>query len=214
MDKKQKVAQAALSEIHPSLVIGMGTGSTVECLIDLLPTIDHPTVMVSSSVRTTKRLQALGIEVQSLNDVGQLDLYIDGADQVLASRVSIKGKGGAHTLEKVLATAANKFVGMISDDKMVPLLTEAIPVEVLEPARSAVSRHIVLLGGTPVYRQGVTDSGNSIIDVYGLDLTDPEQLEQQLKMIVGVVEVGVFALRRFDKVYIAGEEVKIIENTQ
>lgn len=211
MHKKQMVAQAALQEISPQKVIGIGTGSTVDCLIELLPTIECPKWVVSSSDRTTKKLLQIGIEVWSLNDAGPLDLYIDGADQVLDSMVAIKGRGGAHTLEKVLATNAEKFVGMISVDKQVTALTAPIPIEVLEQARSSVAREIVAIGGEPRYREGNTDLGHVILDVYNLDLTDPEQVETQLRLICGVIEVGLFAKRRFDKLYIADNVVEVIE---
>jgi ribose 5-phosphate isomerase A len=211
MYKKQMVAQAALQEISPQQVLGIGTGSTVDCLIALLPTIQCPKQVVSSSDRTTEQLLQLGIEVCSLNDAGPLDLYIDGADQVLDTMVAIKGRGGAHTVEKILATHADQFVGMISEDKQVSVLTAPIPVEVIEQARSSVAREIVAMGGEPRYRKGKTDHGHVILDVYNLDLTDPERLETQLQLLYGVVEVGLFAKRRFDKLYIAGDSVEIVE---
>ena len=214
MNKKEAVAKAALSEIQPDTVLGIGTGTTVDCLIDLLPTIECPSWVVSSSERSTKRLSALGIEVRSLNDVGPLDVYIDGADQVLPSFVSLKGKGGAHTLEKLLASNSKLFVGMVTEEKMVSLITDPIPIEVLPQARSSVSRVLTAMGATPVYREGYTDNQNIILDVHHLNLTDPEQLERELRLITGVVDVGIFAVNRFDKLYIAGDKIKIIENSQ
>ncbi|MCP8352150.1 ribose 5-phosphate isomerase A [Candidatus Synchoanobacter obligatus] len=211
MNKKQRVAEAALEVIKPDLKIGIGTGSTVDCLIALLPTIACPKFFVSSSLRTTEQLEGLGFEVRSLNDVGPLDVYIDGVDQVLPSYIALKGKGGAHTLEKVLATEAKKFVGMLTDDKQVNIFNEAIPVEVLPEARSAVSRRIVVMGGVPIYRQGKTDLGNDIIDVQGFEMTDPEALEEALLQLCGVVEVGIFAKRRFDQLYIVDSFGKVIE---
>ena len=214
MNKKEEVAKAALNEIQPDTVLGIGTGTTVDCLIDLLPTIECPRWVVSSSERSTKRLSALGIEVRSLNDVGPLDVYIDGADQVLPSFVSLKGKGGAHTLEKLLASNSKLFVGMVTEEKMVSLITDPIPIEVLPQARSSVSRVLTAMGATPVYREGYTDNQNIILDVHHLNLTDPEQLERELRLITGVVDVGIFAVNRFDKLYIAGDKIKIIENSQ
>ena len=215
MSLKVKVCEAALAEIHSDMVLGIGTGSTVDCLIDLLPTIDHPKWVVSSSERTTQNLQRIGIEVRSLNEVGRLDLYLDGADQVLTNCIALKGKGGAHTIEKILATQANQFIGMVSEDKLVSQFSDSVPVEVLNVARSSVAREIVAIGGIPVYREGVkTDSGHDIIDVHQLNLTNPEAIETELSLIPGVVGVGIFAKRRFDKIYIAGDKINIIENDQ
>ena len=206
MDKKLAAAKQAVQEIKPDLVVGIGTGSTVNCLIDLLPLVDTPKYFVSSSEATTDRLKALGFEVRSLNEAGRLDVYIDGADQVLSSKVALKGGGGAHTLEKLLAVNANTFVGMISDDKLVTSFDFPLVVEVLEEAQAAVSRTLVGMGASPMLRQGYTDLGNKILDVVGLDLKDPESLESALIQICGVVEVGLFAKRRFDKIYIASQE--------
>lgn len=206
MDKKLAVAKRAAQEINSDLIVGIGTGSTVNCLIDLLPSIETPDYFVSSSQATTQRLQALGFEVRSLNETGRLDVYIDGADQVLASKAALKGGGGAHTLEKLLATNANTFIGMISDDKLVTSLDYPLVVEVLEEAQAAVSRTLVGLGGSPILRPGLTDLGNKLLDVTGLDFKDPESLERTLIQICGVVEVGLFAKRRFDKIYIASDE--------
>jgi len=214
MSRKEAVAKAALAEIQPDIVLGIGTGSTVDCLIDLMPTIECPGWVVSSSDRSTKRLRALGFEVRSLNDVGPLDVYIDGADQVLPSLVSLKGKGGAHTLEKLLASNSKRFVGMITEDKMVSLITDAIPVEVLPQARSSVSRALTAMDAIPVYREGYTDNHNVILDVHQLDIRDPIALEKNLRLITGVVDVGIFAVNRFDKLYIGGDKIKIIENLQ
>ena len=206
MDKKAIVAEAAIKEIQKDFIIGIGTGSTVNALIDLLPTIEPPDFFVSSSQATTDRLQALGFEVRSLNEAGRLDLYIDGADQVLKSKVALKGGGGAHTLEKLLASNANTFIGIISDDKLMTSLDYPLAIEVLEEAQSAVSRTLVGMGGQPVLRAGSTDLGNRILDVTGLDLTNPEALESDLIQICGVVETGLFAKRRFDKIYIASDQ--------
>ncbi|MEC7030244.1 MAG: ribose-5-phosphate isomerase RpiA [Pseudomonadota bacterium] len=204
MNKKQHVASEVIQEISQDLVIGLGTGSTVDCLIDQLHEIECPDYFVSSSIRTTNKLISYGYAVKSFNEVGPLDLYIDGADQVLKTGVALKGGGGCHTIEKLLATHAKRFVGIVSDDKLVSLLSAPIAVEVLEPARSSVARAIIGMGGNPVYREGFkTDSGHIIIDVSGLVLTDPASVEAQLQQLVGVVEVGIFAQRRFDLIYVS-----------
>ena len=207
MNNKQLAAQAALVEITEDRVVGIGTGSTVDCLIDMLPSIACPPFFVASSMRTAQKLKSLGYEVQALNETGPLDLYIDGADQLLKTGVSLKGGGGCHTLEKVLATNAKRFVGIATADKLVKLFNAPVAVEVLDIARSSVARAIVGLGGEPKYREGVkTDSGNSILDVFMMDMTDPEALEMELQQLVGVVEVGIFACRRFDCFYIASDQ--------
>ncbi len=200
------VAKAALAEISPDCIVGIGTGSTVDCLIDQLSSIECPAFFVSSSLRTTSKLQDLGYMVKSLNEAGPLDVYIDGADQVLKSGVSLKGGGGCHSLEKVLASNAARFVGIMSDDKSVELLTAPVTIEVLDEARSAIARTIISLGGEPVYREGKTDSGHSLLDLYQLDLSDPSQVERTLQLIVGVVEVGIFSIRRFDVFYVSSDE--------
>lgn len=207
MNNKQLAAQAALAEITEDRVIGIGTGATVDCLIDMLPSVECPPFFVASSMRTAQKLKSLGYKVQTLNDTGPLDLYIDGADQVLKTGVSLKGGGGCHTVEKILAANARRFVGIATADKLVELLDAPVAVEVLDIARSSVARTIVSLGGVPKYREGVkTDSGNSILDVFMMDITDPEALEKQLQQLVGVIEVGIFAYRRFDVFYIASDK--------
>ena len=210
MNKKERVAQAVLSEIHSDKIIGIGTGSTVDYLIDLLPTVDTPTGFVSSSKRTTQKLLAQGFQVKSLNETGALDLYIDGADQVLENKVALKGGGGAHTLEKLMAANAKQFIGIISDDKLVTSFDFPVIIEVYEEARSYVSRQIVALGGTPSFHPQKTDLGHQLIHVTQLNLVDPEAIERELKCIVGVIEVGIFATRRFDKLYIADKEALTI----
>lgn len=207
MDNKQKAAQAVIQEIQSDQMVGIGTGSTVDGLIDLLPGItEGPSFYVASSERSAQRLRSLGLEVRSLNEVGSLDLYIDGADQLTKSGVSLKGGGGCHTLEKLLATHSKRFIGIATKDKLVQSLSAPVTVEVLEVARSAVARAIVGLGGEPKYREGfVTDSGHCILDVFGLNLADPERVERTLTALVGVLEVGIFALRRFDGFYLADD---------
>lgn len=206
MNKKQQACLAALKEIRSDQVIGIGTGSTVEVLIQLLPTIETPRVFVSSSQRTTEALEALGYRVISFNDMGPLDLYIDGCDQVLPSKVSLKGGGGAHTLEKILAYSAKRFVGIADKDKFVTTFDFPVVIAVIPEARSSVSRHLIALNAQPVYRNVLTDSGHVILDVRLLDLTNPVKLEKELKLIPGVVETGIFAHRVFDCIYLGQED--------
>jgi ribose 5-phosphate isomerase A len=203
MHAREYAAQAALSLVQKDQVLGLGTGRAVEAFIKLLPGMTLPKVIVSSSIRTSLALQALGIEVVSVNEVDQIDLYIDGADQVLKSGISIKGGGGAHTLEKCLANISKQFVGLVDEQKVVSQFDFPVAVEVIEQARSAVAREIAMKYGSPQYREAFkTDLGHIILDVAGMSLLDPLLLEQSIQMIPGVVEVGIFAANRFDLLYI------------
>lgn len=206
MSAKVHAARAALAHIHSDWVVGIGTGSTVEALIDCLSeSSDLPKRFVSSSRRTTEYLKQSGFSVISFNEAGSLDLYIDGADEVSPQGFALKGGGGALTFEKVLATHATRFIGIVDESKCVQCLGESQPVvvEVLPGARSAISRHLVALGGSPEYREHyVTDHGNEILDVYGLTLVDPVAVEMKIKLLSGVVDVGIFADRGFDLVYV------------
>lgn len=204
--QKQAVAEAALKHIESGMILGVGTGSTVNCLIDLLPKVNLKGAVASSQV-TEDKLKALGIEVMDLNFTGELDLYIDGADEVNENLQLIKGGGGALTREKIVAAASKQFICMVDESKWVQKLgvNFPLPIEVLPQARSYVARELVELGGEPVYREGfVTDYGNVILDVYGLDIADPLAMEQQLNNIVGVVCNGIFAVQHADKLLIAG----------
>lgn len=191
---KQSVAKSALMYIDDNMILGVGTGSTVNCLIDLLPQVRLKGAVASSKI-TENKLKALGIDVMDLNDVGELDLYIDGADEVNAKGQMIKGGGGALTREKIVAAASKRFVCMVDDSKWVEQLGGfPIAVEVLPQARSYVARELVGLGGVPIYRQGfVTDYGNVILDTFGLVIDDAVLMEQTLNNIVGVVCHGIFA---------------------
>jgi ribose 5-phosphate isomerase A len=212
MTSKERLAQAVLKEIKPDMILGIGTGSTVDCLIDILPSIQLPSKIVSSSERTTQRLKSVGIESISLNESGSIDLYIDGADQVNEHLIAIKGKGGALTLEKILATHAKRFIALITEDKWVRLFTEPIPIEVMKEARSSVARLLVAMGGDPQLRSEKTEHGNPILDTYHLPYEDASILEEKIKLIPGVIESGLFSKRRFDKVYIAKEDlIDIVE---
>ena len=198
--QKQAAATAALEYIEDNMILGVGTGSTVNCLIELLPTLKLAGAVASSQV-TEDKLKALGIEIVDLNFAGTLDLYIDGADEVNAQLQLIKGGGGALTREKIVAAASNKFICMVDASKSVDILGRdfPVPIEVLPQARSYVARQLVRLGGEPVYREDfVTDYGNVILDTYDLDVSNPTALEQQLNNIVGVVCNGIFAANQAD----------------
>ena len=198
--QKQAAAQAALAYIETGMILGVGTGSTVNCLIDLLPQVQLKGAVASSNI-TAEKLTALGIEVMDLNLTGTLDLYIDGADEVDSQHHLIKGGGGALTREKIVAAASRQFICLVDASKTVNQLGVdfPVPIEVLPQARSYVARQLVELGGDPVYREGfVTDYGNVILDVYGLDVRDPLAMEQRLNNIVGVVCNGIFAVNRAD----------------
>lgn len=205
--QKQAVAQAVLPYIQDGMVLGVGTGSTVNCLIELLPKVKLKAAVASSNA-TEQRLRAVGVEIVDLNTVGTLDLYIDGADEITAQGFMIKGGGGALTREKIVAANADKFICLADDSKWVDELGRfPVAIEVLPQARSYVARELVKLGGSPVYREGfVSDYGNVILDTYGLDLADPVATEQQLNQIVGVVCHGVFAVQKANTLLMAGAD--------
>ena len=190
-------------------MLGIGTGSTVDQLIELLKTRKIQLKgVVSSSIRTADALRAARIPELDLNSQGELRLYIDGADEATAAGVLIKGGGAALTREKVVAAASRKFVCIIDDSKLVDTLGPGypLPVEVIHMARSHVARQLLQLGGQPVLRAGVlTDNGNVILDVHHLRLTDPPGFETAVNQIAGVVTVGLFAHRRADVLLIAGD---------
>jgi ribose 5-phosphate isomerase A len=207
--KKLEVARAALEFIKPGMSLGVGTGSTVNALIDLLEPL-APTLgaVVASSRATEARLRARGINVQALDEVGDLDLYIDGADEANKQFHLVKGGGGALTREKVLAGASRRFVCIIDDSKWVGVLGGfPLPVEVIPMARSFVARQFVKLRGQPIWRENfVTDNGNQILDVHGLSILDPVAMERELDALAGVVTVGLFAGRPADVVLIGGPQ--------
>jgi len=208
-DYKRAAAEAALDYIEEGETIGIGTGSTVNFLIDALA--DSRTriaAAVSSSEATTRLLKQHNIEVVELNTAGDLPLYIDGADEATHHRHLIKGGGGALTREKIIAGASQKFVCIADESKLVGTLGAfPLPVEVIPMARSFVSRKMVGLGGQPAWREGVvTDNGNEIIDVHNLKITEPAKLEQTINNIPGVVTVGLFAMRGADVLLIAGKD--------
>jgi ribose 5-phosphate isomerase A len=207
--KKLEVARAALEFIKPGMSLGVGTGSTVNCLIDLLePLAPQLGAVVASSRATEARLRARGINVQALDEVGDLDLYIDGADEANKQFHLVKGGGGALTREKVLAGASRRFVCIIDDSKWVGVLGAfPLPVEVIPMARSFVARQFVKLRGQPVWRENfVTDNGNQILDVHNLQIANPVEFETRINQIPGVVTVGIFAGRPADVILIAEDK--------
>lgn len=196
-EMKKLAAKAALEYVEPGAVIGIGTGSTVNHFIELLGTVKSKIDgAVSSSEASTKRLKALNIPVYDLNAVGEIPLYVDGADESNHYLQLIKGGGGALTREKIIAAASRKFVCIADQSKLVDILGDfPLPVEVIPMARSHIARQIVKLGGEPVYREGfVTDNGNQILDIHGLSIMEPAKLEGQLNNIPGVVTNGLFAI--------------------
>jgi ribose 5-phosphate isomerase A len=214
-EKKRRAAEAAVPYIESGMVLGIGTGSTVNQLIEVLK--DRKIQLsgaVSSSRQTSEKLRAAGIEELDLNTSGDLLLYIDGADEATADGVLIKGGGAALTREKVVAAAARRFICIIDDSKLVPVLGAfPLPVEVIPMARSYVARQLVKLGGQPVWREGVvTDNGNPILDVHNLKIADPKAFESTVNQIAGVVTVGLFAHRRADILIVAsGDGVKTLD---
>jgi ribose 5-phosphate isomerase A len=206
---KRLVGEAALEHVHPDSIIGVGTGSTVNCFIDsLLASGIRIEAAVSSSEATTRLLKAGNIQVLDLNQTGGLDVYIDGADEFDSHRRLIKGGGGALTREKIVAAASKKFVCIADQSKRVKVLgTFPLPLEVIPLARSLVARKMVALGGQPIWREGfTTDNGNWILDVHNLDLADPVSMEKTINNLAGVVTCGLFALRPADLVLVATQE--------
>lgn len=198
---KQAVARAALDYVIEGEIVGVGTGSTANAFIDALAGIkERITGAVASSEATRQRLEGHGIKVFDLNEINELSVYVDGADEINARMHMIKGGGGALTREKIVAAVARKFVCIADGSKLVPVLGQfPLPVEVIPMARAHVMRELATLGGTPVLRAGfVTDNGNLIIDLKGLEIVDPVALETRLNGIVGVVTNGIFACRPAD----------------
>ena len=199
--KKRNAAEASLEFIEPGMALGVGTGSTVNFLIELLPTVrERIDKIVSSSKASSEMLVAHGFEVTTLNEAGDLDLYIDGADESNKHLHLIKGGGGALTREKVLAGAARRFVCIVDDAKLVGMLGGfPLPLEILPMAQAFVSRQLLKMRAQPVWREGfVTDNGNHIIDVHDLAIGNPLEMEARLNQIPGVVTVGIFAHRAAD----------------
>ena len=200
-DLKRAVAQAAIEYIPVDSIVGVGTGSTANFFIDELGKIKHKIRgAVASSEASAKRLQGHGIEVLSLNDVSDIPVYVDGADEITRHMHMIKGGGGALTREKIVAAASKKFICVCDESKLVDVLGKfPLPVEVIPMARSYIAREIVKLGGQPRLREGfTTDNGNIILDVHGLQIMNPVELETSLNHLAGVVTNGLFARRGAD----------------
>ncbi len=207
-EKKRKAAKASLEFVEPGMVLGIGTGSTVNELIELLPGVrDRVDTIVSSSKASTELLRQQGFEASTLNEAGDIDIYIDGADEATKRLHLIKGGGGALTREKVLAGAARRFVCIVDESKLVGMLGNfPLPVEVLPMAQSFVARQLLKLRAQPVWREGfVTDNGNHILDVHSLNLANPLEMETRLNQIPGILTVGIFAHRPADVLLIADD---------
>ncbi len=200
-DLKRAVAQAAIAHVPADCIVGVGTGSTANFFIDELAKIKHKLRgAVASSEASAKRLQGHGIEVISLNDAGSLPVYVDGADEITRHLHMLKGGGGALTREKIVAAASKKFVCVCDASKLVDVLGKfPLPIEVIPMARSYIAREVVKLGGQPKLREGfTTDNGNIILDVHGLQIMNPVELEKTLNQLPGVVTNGLFACRGAD----------------
>jgi ribose 5-phosphate isomerase A len=212
---KRKVAEAALDYVRSTPILGVGTGSTVNYLIEMLADLrQNLEGAVSSSEGTTARLKQLGIPVLDLNEVGTLDIYVDGADEINAHLQMLKGGGGALTREKIIGAASRKFLCIADETKFVDVLGKfPLPVEVIPMSRSFVARELVKLGGQPQWRQNcVTDNGNHILDVHNLTVLDPVELEKTINDIPGVVTNGLFALRKADMALLGGQDgIRVIQ---
>ena len=214
-EKKRAAARAALAYVEDDAFIGIGTGSTANYFIDELVALKaRINGAVASSEASAARLRGHGIPLVELNAAGELALYVDGADEATAHRQLVKGGGGALTREKIVAAASTRFVCIVDDSKLVERLGRfPLPIEVIPMARSYVARELVKLGGVPLWREGfVTDNGNHILDVQGLDITAPASLEATLDHIVGTVTNGLFARRAADVLLVAtATGVNVIE---
>ncbi len=208
-EKKRAVALAALELIEPGMTLGVGTGSTANHFIDLLPRVrGRIEGTVASSEETRRRLEERGFPVLDLNAVDEVSLYVDGADECTRHRHLIKGGGGALTREKILAAAALRFVCIVDDSKLVRVLGAfPLPVEVIPMARGYVARELVRRGGNPWWREGfVTDNGNLILDVHNFSLIDPVARESELDHVAGLVTNGIFARRPADLLLVGTDE--------
>ena len=206
LEMKKIAAQAALQFVKPDMIVGVGSGSTVNCFIEALGSMkDEIKGAVAASKNSEELLKKQGIEVFSANDVAGLDIYVDGADEINPQKMMIKGGGAALTREKIVAALAKNFICIVDSSKQVDVLgsTFPLPIEVIPMARSQVARKLVALGGAPEYREGVvTDNGNIILDVHNFEILNPVEMEKELNNIAGVVTNGVFALRPADTVIV------------
>lgn len=207
---KKMAAEAALAYVKDDSIIGVGSGSTVNCFIEALATIKHKIKgAVAASKASEQLLRKQGIEVFSANDVTELDIYVDGADEINPQKMMVKGGGAALTREKIVAALAKTFICIVDQSKQVDVLgsTFSLPIEVIPMARSQVARQLVGLGGFPIYREGVvTDNGNVILDIANFTILEPMAMEQTLNNIAGVVTNGIFALRGADIVIVGTPE--------
>ncbi|MCW9717657.1 ribose-5-phosphate isomerase RpiA [Avibacterium sp. 21-599] len=213
---KKQAAQTALQYVKPDMIVGVGSGSTVNCFIEALGAMKNNIKgAVAASKASEELLRKQGIEVFSANDVSSLDIYVDGADEINPQKMMIKGGGAALTREKIVAALAKQFICIVDQSKQVDVLgsTFALPVEVIPMARSQVGRKLVSLGGAPEYREGVvTDNGNVILDVYNFPILNPIEMEKTLNNVAGVVTNGIFALRGADIVIVGTPQgAEIIE---
>ena len=216
LEMKKLAAQAALQYVKADTIVGVGSGSTVNCFIEALGTIkDKIQGAVAASKASEELLRKQGIEVFNANDVSSLDIYVDGADEINPQKMMIKGGGAALTREKIVAALAKKFICIVDSSKQVDVLgsTFPLPVEVIPMARSQVSRKLATLGGAPEYREGVvTDNSNVILDVHNFSILNPVEMEKELNNVAGVVTNGIFALRGADVVIVGTPEgAKIID---
>ena len=207
--KKQAVARAAIEYVEYDDIVGVGTGSTVDFFIEYLKPIKNKiSGAVASSISTKEKLEAIGVRVLDLNDVSDIPIYIDGADEVNPNFQLIKGGGGALTREKIIAGASKKFLCIVDNSKLVDVLGKfPLPLEVVPMARSFVAREIIKTQGMPAWRENfVTDNGNIILDVNHMEIMEPIKLEKDLNQIPGVLTVGLFAARPADKVLVSNEK--------
>ena len=206
LEMKKAAANAALQFVKPDMIVGVGSGSTVNCFIEALGSMkDEIKGAVAASKNSEELLKKQGIEVFSANDVSSLDIYVDGADEINLQKMMIKGGGAALTREKIVASLAKNFICIVDSSKQVDVLgsTFPLPVEVIPMARSQVARKLVALGGSPEWREGViTDNGNVILDVYNFPITNPVQMEKELNNVAGVVTNGIFALNSANTVIV------------
>lgn len=206
--KKHKVAESVLDLIDNDEILGIGSGSTVNILIEYLPKVKNKiSRVVSSSLKSTELLKANGFEVVDLKSVGKLSKYVDGADEINKYLQMIKGGGGALTREKILAHNSNRFICIVDDSKKVSVLgTFPLPIEVISIAQSAVALELIKMGGRPVLRENfTTDNGNIILDVHNFIIPEPLKLEKKINNIPGVVTNGIFALNHADLLLSAGD---------
>ncbi len=204
--QKHLVAKAALAYIEPGMIVGIGTGSTTNAFIEALAAAKIPLeCCVASSLASEQRLKEHRLPYAALTSVPEVHLYVDGADECTSHKTLLKGGGGALTREKILAVSSHRFLCIVDESKLVPVLGKfPLPIEVIPMARSLVARRLVALGGSPVYREGcITDNGHIILDIYDLDLSDPAAMETTLNQIPGVICNGLFAHRKADVLLVA-----------